>query len=874
MTGTERSDLMKAYADFDIDQRIRLSRVGCVLAVSLVPLFWGLDLIIYPGSATSLLWSRIICGLGVIGVFSLLFTPFGRTWIRGLGIAWALIPGMAISWMVYVNEGERSPYYAGLNLAMIAVALLMPWNAFEVAIVCLATVLMYMASCLLHTPLGDLSWTSLTSNLYFMIATAAICVTAGFFSARRRFEDFRLRHELDQRNHQLAELDRLKTEFYANVSHELRTPLTLILAPLEQLRSQPGLDRQVRSTLKLIRDSALRLLRLINDLLDVIRMDEGQVILHRSRFNLAIWVPGIVQSIQHLAETKHLNLTCTSSASVTIDADPLMLEKVLLNLLSNAIKFTPEHGRIIVTWGTDDRQRPWLEVSDTGIGIAADELPRLFGRFHQVDGSATRRYRGLGLGLSLSRDLVQRHGGTLTATSTMGKGSTFRIELPPALPVEGGDPAPTPPAGSEDLITCLYREADREGHVINGASDGHPLGSILEPFHGPTSPDLVLVADDEPDMRRFIVDILRQRHRVVAAGDGGQAVELAHRLQPSLVILDMMMPQMDGMQVCRALRADEQLCDCRIILLTARADDETKLSALQGGADDFLSKPFNSQEVLSRVHNLLENIHLQRKLQARNRELEDALTRLGRAEAQLVQSAKMNALGSLTAGLLHEINNPLNFTRMAVQCARSRIPDSDLPTLDMFKDIHDGMTRISDIITSLRTFAYPESVSLEQSFPAAQAIDLALRFSAHLCIGIVIDHPPSACDICGSVNQISIVLVNLLDNATKAIRETTDGRAGRITITTEQRGDRCLIAVSDNGVGMDAQRIQRAFEPFFTTSPIGQGMGLGLSICHTIIANHKGDIRIDSTPGAGTTITLSLPSLSTFGEGTSHEPRP
>lgn len=854
-----QDSLRAAYTDADHRQRVRLSKVGCILGFILVPLFWGLDWVIYPDHAFMFGLSRLLCVIGIAAVYGLLFTGHGRRWIRMLSIAWALLPGLAISWMIWINGGEASSYYAGLNLVMIIVSLLMPWTSIEVALVCILTIGMYLAACVLHAPEQELNWRVLLNNLYFMIATAIICITAGYFSNRRRFEDFRLRYELSQKNIQMAELDRLKGEFYANVSHELRTPLTLILAPLGQLFDHPGMDRQGRATLQLIHSNALRLLRLINDLLDIVRMDEGKMELKRRTIDLGKWVPGIVQSVQHLAAAKKLALTCasTSSTSTIVDIDPLMMEKVLLNLLSNAIKFTPEQGRVTVSWGTASGQTSWLEVTDTGIGIAAEDLPHLFGRFHQVDSSATRRYRGLGLGLALSRDLVVRHGGRMTVSSIPKKGSTFRIELPPP-PMGIGD-APTPSVGAPDLLINMYQEADREGHVFNPLTDAQNLGHILEPYRNCSSPDLILVADDEPDMRHFIVDILRQRHRVVAAADGDQAVELARKLQPDLAILDMMMPQLDGMQTCRALRADEALCDCRIILLTARADDETKLNALQGGADDFLIKPFNSQEVLSRVRNLLENTHLQRRLLARNRELEDVLARLGRAEAQLVQNAKMNALGSLTAGLLHEINNPLNFTQMAVRCARDRIPASDADVQDMLKDISDGMSRIGDIITGLRTFAYPESVSLDQVFPATQAIALARRFTTRQCEDIVIEDHAAPLNLHGSVNHISMVLVNLLDNAAKAIRATKDGRTGRITITTEQHEDRCHLSIRDNGVGMDQQHIQRAFDPFFTTSQIGQGLGLGLSICHTIITNHQGEISIDSAPGIGTTITIVLP---------------
>ena len=200
---------------------------------------------------------------------------------------------------------------------------------------------------------------------------------------------------------------------------------------------------------------------------------------------------------------------------------------------------------------------------------------------------------------------------------------------------------------------------------------------------------------------------------------------------------------------------------------------------MQGGADDFLTKPFSSEEVLSRAHNLLENAALQRNLRERNRELEEAMARLRQTEAQLVQSEKMNALGSLAAGLLHEINNPLNYAQMALHLARENAPPGDASLAEMLKDAEDGMVRIGSVISSLRTFAYPESADLAQPFAVAEAVDLAVRFTALQCLGLSVQRriEPGLL-ACGSVNQLSMVLVNLLANASRAVNAVGPGRAG------------------------------------------------------------------------------------------------
>lgn len=857
-------DLHKAYAEIDREQRIRLSRIGCTLGLVMVPLFWGLDWVVYPDVAMELGLARLLCVLGVGVIWALLGTAFGRRWLRFTGIAWALIPGVAISWMIYLTEGERSPYYAGLNLVMIVVSLLMPWRATEVAALCLVTIAMYGVACIAHTMHAPLSWSHMITNLYFMGTTAMICVTAAVFSGRRRWKEFCLRHELDRRNQELLEMDRLKSEFYANISHELRTPLTLILAPLQQVLARPDLDRPMVQQLGLMHGNALRLLRLINDILEIVRMDTGNLELRRTSLDFSQWVPGTAQAARHLAEAKGIVFTITGPPGpIPVSADPLRLEKVLLNLLSNAIKFTPSGGTIVVSWGLQG-DIAWITVSDTGIGISPSDLLHLFRRFHQVDSSATRQYRGLGLGLSLSRDLVERHGGRLTVDSRLRVGSVFRVELP-AITTQVTPPSVPGLIDTEslcappDLIVRAYREADQQELVTAAAADGPPLATVLEPEHPTALSDLVLVADDEPDMRRYLANLLLTRYRVILAADGEKAVALAKQYQPSLIMLDLMMPHFDGMEVCRQLRVHEGCCDTRIVLLTARADDETKLEALQGGADDFMIKPFSSEEVLTRAHNLLENVALQRHLRERNQALEQAMARLRLAEAQLIQAEKMNALGSLAAGLLHEINNPLNYAQVAVHLAHEQTGADNERLKEMLSDAAEGMQRIGSVISSLRTFAHPETDSSERPFPVGEAIDLALRFTSHQCAGITIERRgDTTLSACGSVNQISMVLVNLLANAARAIRATGDGRDGVIVVAVELLEGHVRLNVTDNGIGMDAERARRIFDPFYTTSEPGQGMGLGLAICHTIVRNHQGRIGVDSKLRVGTTVWLEL----------------
>jgi signal transduction histidine kinase len=848
------------YYEADRDFRVQQAKVGCILVLVCMPLGLSLDWFVYGDRfpiLPFLLW-RAVCDVAVAPIYYLLHTDRGRRHIDLLGLLWPLLPAVSISWMIYATEGAASPYYAGLNLVLIVACYLMPYTLREALAVCGATLFTYLFACLgyrLHhnvtLPVGVLF-----NNVYFITITALICVTASYFNTGRRIEEFRLRSELDARNKELGEsyeklsqLDRLKSEFFANVSHELRTPLTLILSPLADLLRQPDLTAAVREPLTLARQNGLRLLKLINDLLELVRLEEGQAELKREHVDLSSFVPGLVDSVKYLARAKGLFLEASGGGgALVVEADPARLEKVVINLLTNAIKFTPAGGVIRASWGRDNGSAV-LEVRDTGVGIPREHLPHIFERFRQADGSSTRKYQGAGIGLALARELVEEHGGKLVARSEVGTGTTFRVELPaPSNPA-----APVPDAGGSaetDQLAQVYRDAERSVTLDTADVPAGPVGNGRH---------LVLVVEDEPDMRKFIVSVLSAEHRVLQAADGQAGLAMATEHRPDLALLDFMLPKLNGLELCEALRADGRTGRTKIVLLTARMDDEAKIGALTRGADDFLTKPFSSIELRARLANLLRSAELEESLRQRKVELEQALARLKETEVQLVQSEKMNALGKLSAGLLHEINNPLNFMITALQVARDEA-EGNAALAETLADIGDGMNRIRLIVSDLRTFAYPTRPSEQSPFPVEEALTLATRLTAHELEGLTVDRTGvSANLVVGSKNQVVHVLMNLLVNSAQAIREAGGARAGVVRVSAAAVGSRLTLSVWDNGVGIKPADLPRVFEPFFTTKEVGEGMGLGLSICHTIVRNHGGTLSVRSQEGEWTEATFDLP---------------
>lgn len=414
-----------------------------------------------------------------------------------------------------------------------------------------------------------------------------------------------LREEKEKTERQAArllELDTLKTQFFSNVSHEFRTPLTLIIGPLENLIAralEAGRGEDARHYEVMLRN-ARRLLRLINQLLDISKLEAGKMKLHASPEPIAAFVRPIVGAFRSLADKRGIALELVDeSAEQPLYFDGEKLEKVLFNILSNAFQFTPDGGAIVLTLKpTEQNGKPalLLELSDSGVGIPKRDLPFLFDRFRQADGSTTRGHEGTGIGLSLVKELVELHGGQVALSSVEGEGTVVSITLLQGRDHLDDDQVSKPNLELPDnargraLVEMAHlEEAQHQPQLVR--NDG--LG------------ETILIVDDHPDVRAYVRVAFQQNYRTLEAEDGRQGLELARRHKPDLIISDVMMPNMDGYDMCRALKGERETAHIPIILLTARATDDMKVEGLEIGADDYLGKPFNVRELQVRVRNLL-----------------------------------------------------------------------------------------------------------------------------------------------------------------------------------------------------------------------------------------------------------------------------
>jgi len=463
-------------------------------------------------------------------------------------------------------------------------------------------------------------WKTAWAYALYIILIGLVLYALRVFEVRR----MHLRNELRRREFEaqkLQEIDQLKSRFFANISHEFRTPLTLIKGPLEKLLS--GEHRgDTKELYRMMHRNAARLLNLINQLLDLSKLESGRMALQTQPENIAEFLRAIVMSFLSMAERKRVKLNYIGTEElliIYIDRDKL--EKIVVNLLSNALKFTPEGGSVIVDCACPTAEGkqgiPQSEMSgfveitvqDTGPGIPAEYLPHIFDRFYQIDSSHTRDQEGTGIGLALTKELVEIHHGEISVKSEIGKGSTFTVRLPmgkahlkPEEIEERGakDEEREVRSGKPDIkhqqqlmTTNDAKQMTGEAQMTLESTDKQELATIL-------------IVEDNADLRNYIRGHLKNEYQVFEAADGVEGLEQAMKAIPNLIISDVMMPQMGGFELCAKLKTDERTSHIPVILLSARASSESKIEGLETGADDYLTKPFDAHELQIRIKNLIE----------------------------------------------------------------------------------------------------------------------------------------------------------------------------------------------------------------------------------------------------------------------------
>lgn len=652
-----------------------------------------------------------------------------------------------------------------------------------------------------------------------------------------------------KRTEALAELDRAKTDFFSNVSHEFRTPLTLMLGPLEdELRESPG----TKPLLEVAYRNSLRLLKLVNTLLDFSRIEAGRAEASYEPTRLDVLTSELASVFRSAVEKAGIRLSvdCTPFPE-PVYADREMWEKIVLNLLSNAFKFTFQ-GEIAValSWKGD---RVELIVRDTGIGIPQEALPHLFERFYRVKGARARTHEGSGIGLALVQELVRLHGGKIEVESRVDQGTTFTVSIPTGtahLPPDRIGAART--LASTALGAVPYAE-EAMGWLseARGADSGMPSDEAVPP-HVPGSARILLV-DDNADMRAYIKRLLGAHWKVEAVADGMAALEAARECKPDLVLSDVMMPRLDGFQLLQALRADPRTREVPIILLSARAGEESRVEGLEAGADDYLVKPFSARELTARVGAHLELARLRRETLRSEQQL--------RLEAEETNRFKSQFFSSVSHDLRTPLNAIVGYIYLLMDGTYGPVAENQKMPLDgIQRNVRELLKLINDVLDLARIDSGKMSLELSSVHLASIIEEITLEMKPLFEMKSLSIHshvPENLPDIDSDAMKIKQIVTNLVSNAVKFTEK------GGVTIRVENLPEErwIEITVSDTGMGIEPEFLPKIFERFYQVeeSRVFGGSGLGLTIVKELVHFLQGKVRVASEVGKGSTFSVFLP---------------
>jgi signal transduction histidine kinase/DNA-binding response OmpR family regulator len=545
----------------------------------------------------------------------------------------------------------------------------------------------------------------------------------------RSYEEERKRAEA------LAKLDRAKTLFFSNVSHEFRTPLTLMLGHLEDTLASANLPQEEREKLDTAHRNSLRLLKLVNSLLDFSRIEAGRATANYAPVDLAKLTAELASNFRSLCERAHLGLVVDCPPlrePVYVDRD--MWEKIVFNLLSNAFKFTFE-GEIVVGLRTANDQAE-LCIRDTGVGIPAPELPRLFERFHRIEGQKSRTYEGSGIGLALVQELAKLHGGTVSADSAEGRGTTFTVAIPfgrSHLPHEriavDRNVASTAIRGQAYVEEAMRWLPDAAAPSITVPVPPKRVQAAMATKQEPLlKAARLVVADDNADMREYMRRLLTTHWEVETVSDGQVALDVVRNNRPDLLLTDVMMPRTDGIELLRAIRADPALADLPVILLSARADEDARLQGLGVGADDYLVKPFNARELLARIGTHLKLAELRRERAA---DLKD-MQRLLEVGARCLPAA--NTFQECLDEILGAAIDILGVDKGTIQLSQSKSGKLTIaaqrgfegPFLSFFAEVDEQDAAACGRALSAHDRVIVEDVTQSEIFAGSPALDVLL----------------------------------------------------------------------------------------------------------------------------------------------------
>jgi len=608
------------FKQYLADLNFKRMQIVLFCAIFLYPSFWILDLFVVPQFAALFLKIRIIGTLIFLISFCIFILPWTHKFAKKI-LNWIIYTNflagyIGIALMIRYYRGYASPYYAGLSLVVLFFSISIIAPPIYYTVLNLLVLSMYLVPALLFDTISDIP--VFISNMFFLVSTLFIASLYCSYNYFQQKKVFNLTYTTERQNEELKKLDQFKSRFFDNITHELRTPLTLIATPLEMLLAKKeALPQDVSKQIDIMHANSLRLLKLINSVLDLHKIEAGKMTLNCEKGDLAKFIKYLKHSFDSAAEHKRLAIEFQQEENLPEFAfDKDKIENIFVNLVFNALKFTPAGGKIKVNIGSRDNYA-YFCVEDTGIGIEKEKIALIFDRFTQADDSTKKTHSGTGIGLALVKELVNLHQGKITVESKEGQGAKFTVYIP--MNLKEIKPGVTDSKGAkEDMTKTLAKKAVYSPDRELAKPSKSPAFSIAG--HSKLT---ILAVDDNTEMLSVLRDVLKTDYNAFCSNNSVEALKWATANTPDIIISDLMMPQLDGLELCKLLKQNPKTKRIPFILLTAKAELSERVKGLYAGVDDYLFKPFHPAELKARISAMLRLKQLSDEIAQKNERLEE-----------------------------------------------------------------------------------------------------------------------------------------------------------------------------------------------------------------------------------------------------------
>ena len=826
--------------------------------------FSALDRYTYPALATQFLHLRIAISIFILGMFGAGVYVRRKELLVWLSDTVIVVACLAIIAMIGFADGSLSFYYQGINLVFLVMFTINSYKALHNLVTGLLVIGVYAAVILLGPTTVDMP--HFIAALFFLGSTLSFVVMmTKLYGSQRQIEYQQTQAlaesaaKLSDANKKLIETENLKNDFFANASHELRTPLTLILGTTHNLRRSKSLPLDVTEDLNLVVRNAELLLKHVNELLDIAKLDAKKMTVHYAKTDIARLMRLIGGHFEGLARVRSIHFSMNTPEICVGDVDANQLEHILLNLLSNAFKFTPDGGSIHMSLSARSDEFE-IAITDSGVGTTPEQKSRIFERFRQMESPDAQRIVGSGLGLSITNEFVLLHRGRLEVLDALPRGSIFKVTLPRFAPASIAVETTLPATG--DAASLALAE--------------HGLLKAVVRQEMPTNGDKpkILIVEDNDEMRNYLWTILADQYQIFEARDGEDALRLVLESSPDLIVSDVMMPRMDGYTLVKRIRQDKSCDLIPILLLSAKADNESREHCLREGAQDYVVKPFSESELRSRIFNLIsvklardilsrELVSSQNDIVALSKQVVEANHASEKALVAAQDAAK--AKEQFLSLLSHELRTPLTAIMGWADLLRDVENSADVAMEGLASIERNGHALLglidvlldSTLMIRGRLQLHVQQITLRK--PLESALSTVLLSARAKSIAIEAILPPEDVFVEGDRDRIQQVIVNLLNNAVKYTP-----KGGRIEVTLKADVEHAELVVSDNGEGIAAEVLPYIFERFRQGDSSNRrshgGLGMGLAIARDITNLHGGTLTATSLGvGKGSRFTLHLP---------------